>query len=190
MNKSASPPVYKEDVDTQLVLLAQAGNKEAFDELVRRYGKRVYHSAYSFLRNVDDASDIVQEVFLRAYRSLGTFDPRRALFPWLYRITRNLCINRVRKSSNREATIPDENMLKADSEDPLSLVVREEQQRDLAAAVERLPEKHRQIIVLKHFQDCSYAEMAEILDVPIGTVMSRLYNARTKLRDMLSEGEA
>ena len=83
MNKPDSKRVYMSGVETQLILEAKAGNREAFGRLVGLYGKRVYHTAFSFLHNVDDAADIVQEVFLKAYKSLTSFDVSKAFFPWL-----------------------------------------------------------------------------------------------------------
>lgn len=174
-------------MERELILQARAGNREAFGRLVGMYGRRVYHTAYSFLHNVDDASDIVQEVFLRAYRSLSSFDVSRALFPWLYRITRNLCINRTRRASNRDLALPVDDILPARVADPADLAVRTEEERQIREAIENLPDKYRSAVVLKHFQDCSYAEIAEILDIPIGTVMSRLYTARMKLKACLVE---
>jgi RNA polymerase sigma-70 factor, ECF subfamily len=176
-------------MEVQLITAAQAGDTDAFSELVRLYSRRVYRLAYSFLHNVDDASDIVQEVFLRAYRSLARFDTSRAFYPWLHRITRNLCINRRSLKANTEGTLPVEELLPAAGYDPLATTLRNEELEQLRIAVTNLPEMHREIIVLKHFQECSYAEIAEILDVPIGTVMSRLYNARQKLKALLTEAE-
>ena len=172
-------------MESELIVLAQGGNREAFGKLVNLYGRRVYYSAYSFLRNVDDAADIVQEVFLRAYRNLSSFDTSRALFPWLYRITRNLCINRNRLRSNRELPLPAEELLPNREGDPAAQTIRLEEAREVREAVDQLDQKYREVLVLKHFQECTYADIAEILDIPIGTVMSRLYTARMKLKENL-----
>ena len=176
-------------MESELILSVQAGNKAAFDELVNIYSRRIYHLAYSFLHNVDDAADIVQEVFLRAYRNFSRFDPTRALYPWLYRITKNLCINRYQRAANRERTLPGEELIASATLDPLNEAVRNEEAEAIRKAVDNLPPMHREILIMKHFHDCSYAEMAEILSVPVGTVMSRLCNARAKLRKELMEVE-
>lgn len=151
------------------------------------YGRRIYYAAYSFLHNVDDASDIVQEVFLRAYKNLSSFDTSRSFYPWLYRIARNLCINTVQRASRKDTALPAEELIPARTGDPAAELLRKEEIEELRTALERLSDKHREIIKLKDFQDCSYAEIAEILDIPIGTVMSRLYAARSKLREVLLE---
>lgn len=177
-------------MEAQLITLAQGGNQEAFSKLFSLHGRRIYFAAYSFLHNVDDASDIVQEVFLRAYKNIGTFDTKRAFYPWLYRIARNLCINTVQRSSRKETGLPAEELIPARTDDPASELLRKEEIEGLRKALDQLQDKHREIITLKTFQDCSYAEIAEILDIPIGTVMSRLYTARTKLRAILMEVNA
>ena len=173
-------------VDTPLVIEAQAGNQEAFSRLVTRYSGRIYAAAYSFLRNMDDASDIVQEVFIRAYRNISSFDPVRPLYPWLYRIAKNLCINKVKNMNSRNSSLP-EWELAARTDDPETTYLKQQQADAVLSAIKRLPDKFREIIELKHFQECSYREMAEILGIPEGTVMSRLYNARMKLKEELSK---
>ncbi len=179
--------VFSMDMEAQLIAQAQNGSNEAFSRIVDIYGRRVYHAAYSFLHNMDDASDIVQEVFFRAYKNISSFDTTRAMYPWLYRITRNLCINLVQRSSRKDTALPDEELIAGTERDPAAELLRKEELEVLRLSLDKLPEKHREIILLKHFQDCSYAEMAEILDIPIGTVMSRLYAARTRLREIITE---
>ena len=177
-------------VESELILAAQSGDAAAFSSLVKQYSRRVYRLAYSFVHNVDDAADIVQEVFIRAFRNLSRFDTTRALYPWLHRITRNLCINLRSRKANTETTLPTEEILPAVSADPLAVALENERLVTIRQAIDELPAMHREIIVLKHYQECSYAEMAEILDIPIGTIMSRLYNARQKLKVLLEEVEA
>jgi len=174
-------------METRLVALSKGGDNNAFSQLVALYGKRIYYAAYSFLHNVDDAADIVQEVFLRAYRNIGSFDTKRPFYPWLYRIAKNLCINMVRRSSRRETALPSEELIASRGPDPVAELLKNEEMRELHRAIQTLPDKQREILNLKAFQDCSYAEMAEILDIPIGTVMSRLYTARKQLRELLME---
>ncbi len=174
-------------MEAQLIVQAQGGSSDAFHELVTLYGRRIYYAAYSFLHNVDDAADIVQEVFLRAYKNIRSFDTTRPIYPWLYRIARNLCINMVKRASHRDKALPEEDLVASNLPDPESEMLRNEEIGELRRALAKLPEKQREIVELKTFQDCSYAEMAEILDIPIGTVMSRLYAARMKLKEMLME---
>lgn len=175
------------EMEAQLIAQAKGGNNDAFAQLVHLYGRRIYYAAYSFLHNVDDAADIVQEAFLRAYKNLSSFDASRSFYPWIYRIARNLCINTVKRASRRDGALPAEDLIVSNMPDPSAALLEQEEMEQLRKALAGLPEKQREIIDLKVFQDCSYAEMAEILDIPIGTVMSRLYGARLRLRELLME---
>ena len=122
-------------MEVQLITAAQAGDTDAFSQLVRLYSRRIYRLAYSFLHNVDDASDIVQEVFLRAYRSLSRFDTSRSFYPWLHRITRNLCINRRNLKANNEGTLPVEELIPSPGFDPLAATLRNEELESLRVAI-------------------------------------------------------
>lgn len=175
------------NMEAQAIALVKGGDSDAFSQLVTLYGKRIYFAAYSFLHNVDDAADIAQEVFLRAYKNIGSFDTERPFYPWLYRIAKNLCINAAKRASRRDTALPTEELIASKGPDPAAELLRNEEMAELHKAIEMLPEKQREIVNLKAFQDCSYAEMAEILDIPIGTVMSRLYAARSRLRELLLE---
>lgn len=172
-----------------LVIRAKSGDREAFSRLIRQYIRRVYRAAYAILRNRDDAEDIAQETFVRAYQGIGRFDADRPLFPWLYRIARNLCLNRIERVDKREARLPDWDYLPDDARGPEDSAVRSEELRRVRTALSRLPDRQREIIQLSHFQDCSYREIADILEIPVGTVMSRLYHARRKLGEMLTTDE-
>ncbi len=173
-------------MEAELILAAKTGDKKAFAALAGAYDKRLYQAAYLFLRDIEEAADVVQETFFRAYRNFSRFDETRPLYPWLYRITKKLCINRAKSSSRRKQTVlvhepVDERHL------PEEELLRLEECRYIRTCVDSLPEQAREIIVLKHFQDCSYAEMADILGIPQGTVMSRLYNARNLLKKTLEK---
>ena len=176
-------------MEKELILQAKTGNRAAFELLVKEYLQRIYRAAYSLVRNVEDASDIAQEAFMRAYRSIGTFDESRPFYPWMYRITRNLCMNHLSSSKNRIGCVEDEDLIPDRACGPEEQAIRKENLSDIERAISCLPEQHREILVLKHFQDCSYNDIAEILGIPIGTVMSRLYNARMKLKTILKEQE-
>ena len=178
-----------ERLERSLVVRAKAGEREAFSLLIRDNIQRVYRAAYAVVRNRDDAEDIAQETFVRAYQSIGRFDETRPLFPWLYRIARNLCLNRIERVTKREATDPEFDYLSDASAGPEESTIAADERARVRAAVLRLPDQHRRIVELSHFQECSYREIADILDVPMGTVMSRLYNARRKLRELLENDE-
>lgn len=174
-------------MEKEIILRAQMGSAADFGRIMNIYSPRIYNAAYGFLRNVDDARDVCQDVFIRAYRSLDRFNPDRPLYPWLHRITRNLCINRSHQKVREGVSLPEQDILPAKERTPEHQLLRKQQEIAVREAVDRLPEKHREIVILKHFQDCSYEEIAEILEIPIGTVMSRLYHARLNLRKALEE---
>ena len=178
-----------EALEHSLIVRAKAGEREAFSLLIRHNIQRVYRTAYAVVRNRDDAEDIAQETFVRAYQSISRFDETRPLFPWLYRIARNLCLNRIERVTKRETELPEFDYLPDASAGPEESAIAAEERRLVRGAVGRLPDQHRQIIELSHFQECSYREIADILDLPMGTVMSRLYNARRKLRELLETDE-
>lgn len=174
--------------DEQLLIVrAQHGDRDAFALLVRRYLERVYRAAYAILRDHEDASDVAQDTFVRAYRGLRRFDAARPIFPWLYRIARNLSLNRIERVRGREQRLPDFDALVAAGPGPEDTLVAEDEVLRVRRAVAGLSDQHRQIIELNHFQECSYKEIAGILGIPIGTVMSRLYHARRRLREILDE---
>jgi RNA polymerase sigma-70 factor (ECF subfamily) len=171
------------------VLRAQSGDRAAFGVLASQYLDRVYRVAYSVVRNHEDAADIAQETLVRAYRTLDRFDPDRPLFPWLYQIARNLGINRIQRVRKREASLPEFDVIEARERGPAESLLHESEAERVRRAIAELPEHHRRIIELCHFDDCSYNEMAEILDIPVGTVMSRLYHARKRLQKVLESEE-
>ena len=151
---------------------------------------RGYVAAYRWLRNPDDSRDACQEAAARALAAGKSYDPARPFYPWFYRILKNLCLDQLRRRPRDPLAI--RSAVEADarpaaSEDGEGQLLRRERSRALTRAVEALPEEQREIIELRHFQDLSYEEMAEILDCPVGTVMSRLYRARRRLRKLMLE---
>jgi RNA polymerase sigma-70 factor (ECF subfamily) len=158
------------------------GNPDAFRILVERYQGRALAHAVAIVRNRDDAQDAVQEAFLNAHRALRTFDRGRVFYSWFYAILRNCCYKLVARRR------PDE------AEDParLDLLAAPGVPADDRLAVERalaaLSPADREIVMLRHFDGLSYAELAAALEIPVGTVMSRLFNARQRLRAGLTGG--
>jgi RNA polymerase sigma-70 factor, ECF subfamily len=175
--------------EADLLAGAQGGNLFAFDEIVRRYQRRVYSTALRIVRRHDLADDVTQEAFLRAHRALASYDRARPFGPWICRIAANLAINHVRSPEAREEALDDgayDRSPAAAADGPLDAVLEKEARRVLEDAVGQLPAEQRAVFVLRTFEDLSYKEIAEALDLSVGTVMSRLSRAREKLRGALA----
>lgn len=177
-----------------LVLRAQSGDRQAFGELVSRYMRRAYYVALGLVGSHEDALDLSQEAFIRAYRARASIDPDRPFYAWLYQIVRRLCFNHIRDKRTRrrkleEATpwLVDVVGTTAASTDPARFTERAELRALLEAAIELLPEREREVLVLREFEGLKYREIADLLGIPIGTVMSRLYTARRNLAEQLGE---
>lgn len=193
------------DFDERLAIEAcRDGNKEMFRPLVDKYRQQTFFLALQIVGNREDALDISQDSFIRAYRNLDRFDTGRPFGAWLLRIVRNLCIDLLRRRRVRRAVSLDDPGQGPDGEAgrPLHETVGDKrtpaadvmvEQNELKAKIWRamgqLDEKHRTILVLRDFQDLSYLEMAEVLEIPKGTVMSRLHQARRRLREELTRGD-
>jgi RNA polymerase sigma-70 factor, ECF subfamily len=170
-------------VDLVLIRRAQAGDDEAFGLLFEEYKNLVYRTTYLTLGTAADADDILQEVFLQVHRSLDGYDPARgALSTWLYRITVNRCLNWHRGRRHDESL---EEIAEKDAGIVLSPADCSDEDDSVRRALDRLSRKLRVVVVLRHYWDLSYAEIAEIMDLPLGTVKSRLNLAMRTLRDDL-----
>ena len=146
----------------------------------------MYATAYRIVRRPDLADDVAQDAFLRAYQALDRFDLARPFGPWICRIAANLAINHVRSPEAREEALPEgHGETPAAAEDPLTRVLGGEAQSVLEAALGHLPAEQRAVFSLRVFEELSYREIAEALDIQIGTVMSRLSRARERLREAL-----
>lgn len=176
------------ETDAALVMQIQAGQKQAFRELVEKYKKPAYRMALGLVGNRDDALDISQEAFLRVYRSADTYDSSQPFLPWFYTIIANLCRTWLKKrgrTENRMVDVEDPSFLLVDDSNPEQTVIQKETVARLQKALMQLDFKDREIIVLQHFRGLSYDEIAEILEIPKGTVMSRLYYSRKKLAALM-----
>ena len=176
-----------------LLRKAQGGNLFAFEEMVKRYERRVYAVALRIVRRHDVADDVAQEAFLRAWQALATFDLGRPFGPWVCRIAANLAVNQVRSPEWREEELPEghgEGPGRGD--DPLARMLDHEAESVLHRALAGLPAEQRAVLTLRVCEEMSYKEIALALALPPGTVMSRLARARDKLAEALSPylGEA
>ncbi len=174
---------------------ARSGDRDAFGELVSRHMRRAYYAALSLLGSHDDALDISQEAFARAFRARKSLDPERPFYPWLYQILRRLCFNvhrdrRTRQARLAEATpwLVEEAGRRSAANDPARQAEAAELREQVVAAIDRLPAHERETLVLREFEGLRYREIAELLGIPIGTVMSRLYSARKTLAKTLRGG--
>ncbi len=167
-----------------LLAKAQGGNRFAFEEIVKRYQRRVYGTAYRVTRRHDLADDVAQEAFVRAWQALPRFDVGRPFGPWVCRIAANLAVSHMRSPRQREEPLP-ESLGEAPAPDPLDGVLEGEAKRLLEGALERLSAEQRAVFVLRVFEEMTYQQIAEALTVPVGTVMSRLSRAREHLREAL-----
>jgi RNA polymerase sigma-70 factor (ECF subfamily) len=164
---------------------------EAFEALVNRYMKDAYFIALGFVGNREDALDLSQEAFVRAYRNIKHVKADRKFFPWFYQILKNLCISHLRKRRYRRAGSLDADDCPevedtSDSFSPEAVAARSEIKDKVWQAISKLDEKHREVIILRHFQNMSYEQIAEALFCNKGTVTSRLYYARKRLEELLS----
>lgn len=176
----------EKDTDSNLVMKCAHGDKAAFEALVERYEKPIYNIAYRVVNNSEDAMDITQNIFLKAYQNIGSFDTSRKFFSWLYRIAVNESIN-YSKLKHLAHEIDTDRVLPEKGLNPEQHCAQSEIHSYLQQAIESLDFKYKTAIVLKHFHGLSYKEMSEILDVPEKTVKSRLFTGRKLLKNMLIE---
>lgn len=167
--------------DPLAIRQCRAGDKEAFRHLVERYQAQAIGHAISILGNREDALDAVQEAFIDAYQALGRFDLERRFYPWFYIILRNCCYKLAAGRKKRETSSSDELVMLATTP-----TMRPEETLLLERAMLKLKAEERELITLRHLDGLSYEELAERLEVPLGTIMSRLYHARKRLREKLA----
>jgi RNA polymerase sigma-70 factor (ECF subfamily) len=166
-----------------LLVRCQQGDRTSFDPIVLRYMRRATAFALGWTGNQQDALDLSQEAFAQAFRSIRSFDTARPFFPWYHRILKNLCLNHIARAARRqEVPLVDEEELEQEEVTPELHAEREELRRQVWQALRRLEPSYREILILREFQQLTYAELATVLEIPRGTVMSRLHEARQRLR--------
>ena len=174
--------------DAELVRLCQKGDMAAFEQLFHRHQDRIYSVASKMMNNQEDAMDLTQEIFLRAYQKIGKFNFSSAFSTWLYKLATNLCIDELRKRKRSANTTPlEEAVLEADSDTPEEHAIERDRQRQVWDAINSLKEKERAIIILKDIEGLSYKEIAEVFKCSLGRVKSRLHEARQNLRSVLEK---
>lgn len=185
--------------ETDLVKRCQAGDSEAFDELVTRYRTRVFGMIYNMVHNEQDAWDLAQDSFVKAWKSIGRFRGQSSFYTWIYRIVMNVTIDWVRKKQVKGSGAEFDDAIQLKEIDPASKTVPKpdalpseriqqgEIRSEIDKAIAQLSPEHRAVILMKEIEDMQYHEIAEALGCSIGTVMSRLFYARKKLQTLLKD---
>ena len=184
------------DDDHRLITQTREGDTAAFGELVLRYQDRLFNTVVRLVDNVEDSRDVVQETFLHAYQSLNSFKGDSLFFTWLYRIAVNTAISMKRKQRHVLRIQPagqEKNTIdpldRSEENRPGRAIEMAEEERKVHEALGKLSAEHRAVLVMKDMEGMKYEEMAEILDVPVGTIRSRLHRARLEMRDILIQVE-
>ncbi|MBL9036926.1 MAG: sigma-70 family RNA polymerase sigma factor [Archangium sp.] len=187
--------------DLTLVQRVRTGDQRAFKLLVERYQRKVYAVALNMLKDKEDARDATQEAFIKVYKYLEYFKGDASFYTWLYRITFNICIDLIRrKGSKGDEHVEFDESVRLDTAEanigalgsklgtnPQKSALRKELADKITAAIQQLPETHRQILLLREIEGMSYEDLATTLEIPKGTVMSRLFHARLKMQKLLNE---
>lgn len=171
--------------DQALVEAFRAGRREAFEAIVARHRRQVYQVCYRFVRNHEDAADLAQEVFVRAFKGLGRFKGDASLATWLYRVAVNTSLNRVSSRRPDPVALDSAAQVPAITDGPLEGVLRSERADAVRRAIAQLPPKQRATVVLRVYQDCSHQEIAAAMGTTVGAVKANLFHALGNLRRML-----
>lgn len=179
---------FSKQSDAQLITLALQGNHEAYGALVRRHQTTAYNVARRVVGDAQDALDVTQDAFVRAYDALAAFDRSRPFAPWLHTITTKLALNFVQRKRptqelDAESEMPDTRA------DPEQRALAAERQQQVRKALLQLPPAWRAVVELRHFQDMSYDEIANALNLPVSDVKSHLFRARQKLKELFEQTE-
>jgi RNA polymerase sigma-70 factor (ECF subfamily) len=186
-----------DDPDALMIQAVLDGDPEAYRVVVERYERRIYYVVYGMVRNPEDARDIAQDAFVKAFQNLHRFRLESKFYTWICRIAMNLSIDHLRKRKHRNHAEFDDMRggsdgaqvvrLHSKRDDPSENVSRRRMFKTIMDAVDDLPDDQRQVLVLRELEDMPYKEISEILGIPEGTVMSRLYYARRRLQKVLAE---
>jgi RNA polymerase sigma-70 factor (ECF subfamily) len=177
--------------DSQLIELAVQGRTEAFGQLALKYQDRLYNTLFHQLGHAEDARDTVQEALIQAFLKLDSFRGESAFYTWLYRIAFHVAVSgrrQRRPAASLDQAMENSHREPVDSQEgPAESLARKEQCHRVRQAIARLADDHRAVVILREIEGCNYEQIAEILDLPIGTVRSRLHRARLELKQELSK---
>lgn len=171
--------------DEQIKLTATKNRRVAINMLIEKYRQPLFRHALYILRDEDEAYDIVQETFIRAIRETRLFDPDFRIKAWLFRVAKNLCLNQLRNTSRRAAILQANPMPDRQEAEQWKHLFDGEQSIRMMKTLDKLNDAHKEILVLRYYDELSYTEIAQVLDIKLGTVMSRLSRARQKLLEVL-----
>jgi len=185
-----------QEADKEMILAIRRGEAAAYQGLVEKYQGRVYNLIYGMVRNREDAKDLTQDAFVKAYNKLDSFRLESSFYTWLYRISMNITIDFIRKAKRRGTSEFDETQAVKEgdgtiaeshhADSPSKELERKQLYKKIMSALEKLPEDQRQVILLRELEGFSYKEISDVMGVPEGTIMSRLFYARKKLQGLLS----
>ncbi|MGC8777335.1 MAG: RNA polymerase sigma factor [Candidatus Caldatribacteriaceae bacterium] len=186
--------------DREIVREVLNGKKELFELLVHRYEDKIFNYVYYLVKQRQEAEDLAQTTFVKAFFALRQYNHAYEFSTWIYSIARNVCLDYFRKRKKEEVDVSlnvsvgesgdtemGELVEEERSPDPLKAVLNEELREKIERAIEDLPLKLREVVVLRHLEDCSYEEIAQIMNLPVGTVKSYLHRARKKLKEWLGD---
>jgi RNA polymerase sigma-70 factor (ECF subfamily) len=185
---AAADPPFAELSEADLVATCLRGQTAAFDLIVERHRRAVYQLCYRFVGNHEDASDLSQDVFLRAYRGLRGFGGRSSLATWLYRIGVNVCLNRVSAKKPQAEPIDARQHVDARSESPSDRLLSAERAARVRAAITGLPRKQRAVLILRMYHEMSHQEIADVVGSSVGAVKANMFHALQNLKKRLAEG--
>jgi len=174
--------------DEALVRATLGGDRDAFDELVRRHQGHVYQLCYRFTGNHEDASDLAQDVFIRVFKGLRSFKGQSAFSTWLYRIGVNVCLNRVGSRATRTIAVGDVDRIDTRAERADSALLRGERAAEVRAAIARLPKKQRTALILRVYQELPHDEIAKVLGSSVGAAKANFFHALANLKKLLQSG--
>ena len=171
--------------DEQIKLTATKNRRIAVNLLIEKYRQPLFRHALYILRDQDEAYDIVQETFVRSIREQRLFEPDFRIKAWLFRVAKNLCLNQLRNSHRRQAILQANPQADHQEAEQWQQLFEGEQSVLMMKTLDKLSEEHKEILVLRYYDELSYTEIAQVLDIKLGTVMSRLSRARQKLLEVL-----
>jgi RNA polymerase sigma-70 factor (ECF subfamily) len=186
---SSQADTLVEPGDGDLVRAAAAGDRAAFEALVTRHQRTVYRLCYRFVPNHEDASELAQDAFVRAYRSLAKFEGQAQFSTWLHRITVNVCLNRLALKTPKPAPLKDVERTPGREEGADTAMLRNEQAGRVRAAITRLPDKQRATLILRVYHDLPHEEIARVLGSSVGAAKTNLFHALGNLRKLLATDE-